>query len=246
MLRWNLRLTLLWVAATCLVYSEGFAQPQGLEFEVATIKPSAASVFPVTTLPRLRDGRVDGKNLSLKTLLALAYEVSDFQITGPNWLSTNRYDIAATVPDGTVQSQVAQMLRTLITERFQIVTHSESVQTNVFAMTVEESGPKFRRLEQGERIRPVIPPKAAVIMVNGDMRTWGEWLTRVVGRPVIDQTGLVGSFGLSVIYDNGDGKSDLPEIFAAVQEQLGLKLTPRRMPVTMLVVDQADRVPAEN
>lgn len=67
------------------------------------------------------------------------------------------------------------------------------------------------------------------------------------GAAVIDKTGLTGSYDITLKYaPESDPNSSLPSIFTAIQEQLGLKLEPAKVPVGYLVIDHVDRVPAEN
>ena len=84
------------------------------------------------------------------------------------------------------------------------------------------------------------------------VRQFGSWLSRYVGRPVVDQTGLAGDFDIELSFSPEAtlspvaGVGDDPSIATAVQEQLGLKLDARKAPVDVLVVDEARRTPVEN
>jgi uncharacterized protein (TIGR03435 family) len=83
------------------------------------------------------------------------------------------------------------------------------------------------------------------VLLNGDMADWGETLTKRVDRPVLDKTGLsAGTYKFMLGFDKKG--EDSPDIFGAVEQDLGLHLEPGRAKLDMLVVDHADRVPKDN
>ena len=73
-----------------------------------------------------------------------AYELKNYQIAGPAWLDSERYEIAAKIPAGAGKSEVALMLRTLLAERFRLVAHRETRELPIYAMVVAKNGPKFQ------------------------------------------------------------------------------------------------------
>jgi uncharacterized protein (TIGR03435 family) len=82
--------------------------------------------------------------------------------------------------------------------------------------------------------------------VNGNMDNVAMALSEQAGRPVIDKTGLSDAVDFVLEWSPEEGADTTrPSIFTAVQEQLGLKLEPRRMPVEVLVIDHVER-PTEN
>jgi uncharacterized protein (TIGR03435 family) len=145
-----------------LLAAAAFAQtptPAPLAFEVASIKPAGALDPVAIQSGKVRIGmKVDGAicdigSFSLKDLIRTAYEVKDFQISGPDWLST-RFNIQATMPAGTTEKQVPEMLQTLLAERFKLVIHRESKDHAVYALVVAKGGPKMKEAEPD-------PPPAA-------------------------------------------------------------------------------------
>ena len=79
------------------------------------------------------------------------------------------------------------------------------------------------------------------------MAVLASMLTRPVGRPVVDKTGITGNYDIALNFaPEGSTDSTLPSIFTALQEQLGLKLEPQKVPVEMLVIDHLEKVPSEN
>jgi uncharacterized protein (TIGR03435 family) len=124
-----------------------FGQPAAAPpaFEVASVKP----VTPSADGRMFRSfggdpGMVDYKNVTLRILLARAYAMKDYQITGPDWLETEGYDVTAKVPEGVPQDQIPAMLQTLLADRFQIKLHKETKTLPVYALTVAKGGPKLK------------------------------------------------------------------------------------------------------
>jgi uncharacterized protein (TIGR03435 family) len=145
---------LAWCAAAVLC-AQTPAPP--LAFEVASIKPAGALDPAAVQSGKLRLGmKVDGAicdigAFSLKDLIRTAYDVKDFQISGPDWLggamTATRFNIQATLPDGTTEKQVPEMLQTLLADRFKMVIHRESKDHAVYALVVARGGPKMKEAE---------------------------------------------------------------------------------------------------
>jgi uncharacterized protein (TIGR03435 family) len=124
-------------------------------FEVATIKP-APPIDPAKMLATLQSGgkmpigatidshRAEYLYLDLKSLMTYAYGVKPYQITGPDWMSTTRFDIVAKMPDGATKDDAPQMLQSLLEERFKLATHRTSAEHPVLALVVGKGGPKLK------------------------------------------------------------------------------------------------------
>lgn len=232
------------------------AQPTVLKFEVGTVKisqPGAGIVVPI--FPGVRNGSFGARNMELRTLLAYAYDVSEVQISGPNWLNQRHYDIAAKIPEGAQQNDARGMLRELLAERLKVVTHPETREMDVLALVVDGKGHRLRLLKPGESFisDDFDLPKGdskGLITVNSDMRHWAEVLTRALGSTVIDKTGLVGRYAGAVKYTPynsvGSGSTEFPSLPIALKEQTGLDLVKRKLMVDMVVVDHVDEIPGEN
>jgi len=219
------------------------ADPQ---FDVATVKENRSG-SPGSAGPSARNGRFTGQNNSLKALISVAFAVPEFQVTGPDWLESQHFDIAATVPEGAQSAQIAPMLRALLEERFHLQTHRETVEMSYYALVVGKGGPKIKPIVPGEPIPPPPSPKGmAVQMTNGTLQDFGEFLARSQGRPVLDKTGLPGRYHIVIAYATEHSTEPGPDIFTAIQEQLGLKLESQKGPIDVIKVDRADKVPTEN
>jgi uncharacterized protein (TIGR03435 family) len=141
-----------------------------LEFDVATIKPSApldvqklAADMQAGKMPNLGP-RVEGLRaqytyMALKELIALAYDVKPFQISGPAWLATERFDIVATMPDGSKKEDAPAMLRSLLEERFKLEAHKETQEHPVFALVVAKGGAKMKESPAPKPLDPDAPLK---------------------------------------------------------------------------------------
>jgi uncharacterized protein (TIGR03435 family) len=131
-----------------------FAQTKP-SFEVATIKPSPP-MDPAKLVAAMQAGgkmpvgvnvdslRAEYMYLDLKSLLTYAYGVKPYQITGPDWMTTTRFDIVAKMPDGSAKADAPKMLQTLLEERFKLVTHRTSAEHPVLALVVGKGGPKLK------------------------------------------------------------------------------------------------------
>lgn len=192
-------------------------------------------------------------------------------IGAPGWLATKRYDLLATLPAGAGTNERAAMLRALLVERLHLSAHLEDRDADVYVLTMARSdrrpGPSMRvsprdcaaAAVQGGPA-PVLAPAANGAPPCGQRTTAGEMLAGGVtmesfarslanraGRIVIDRTGLEGYYELTLRYADlaragAPGTADdLPTLFVALQEQLGLRLEPGRAPLSTLVIDHIER-----
>jgi uncharacterized protein (TIGR03435 family) len=150
----------------CLILLAAFASAQPKPaFEVASVRPTTLDLQQLAAqarsgqIPRIGP-RVDGARaeyifVSLKELIILAYNVKPYQITGPDWLGGQRFDIQAKIPDGASRDDVPKMLQSLLEERFQLQLHRETKEHPVLALVVGKGGPKLK--EAAEAPKPIDP-----------------------------------------------------------------------------------------
>lgn len=208
-------------------------------FEVASIKPSSESHGPTLYNPTRE--RFVASNITAKGLIAYAYDVREFQISGgPRWLENDQYDIIAK-PQGDVGGErIMAMVRNLLIERFSLKLHRESKELPVFALVAAKSGPKLH-VSAGEGL-DVRGGHGHFTARGITMQMMAAQLaSRVLDRPVVDRTGLNGVFDVELEWAADDNPDAGPSIFTAIQEQLGLRLEAQRAAVDVLVVDQVDR-----
>ncbi len=124
-------------------------------FEVATIKPAAPldQVKLIAAIqaggkmpfgPNVGDGRAEYRYLALRDLIAIAWEVKPYQISGPDWMTSTRFDIVAKMPEGSAKGDASKMLQSLLEERFKLATHRATAEHPVLALVVGKGGPKLR------------------------------------------------------------------------------------------------------
>jgi uncharacterized protein (TIGR03435 family) len=237
-------------------------------FEVASIKPAAPGAlgFRSRFTP---GGRFTASNISLKELIAAMWRIPEFQISGgPAWLGSARYDISAKPENNPKDGDVMPMIQSLLADRFQLRFHRETRELPILALVVARKDGKLgARLTESKDCSAVDPSKPGCGRINRSPRTiratsvslgtLAHSLAEILGRTVVDKTGLTGTFDISVEWAPDDAQlamlppgvprptSDGPSIFVAIQEQLGLKLESQKGPVEMFVIDRAEK-PSEN
>jgi uncharacterized protein (TIGR03435 family) len=218
-------------------------------FEVASVKPDKSG--DGTSRTQSAHGEVRILNLSLRRLIEKAYDLGEYQLVGPQWLGLERYDVIAKAPVETPGERINAMMRTLLAERFQLVSHRESRTLAVYALGISKGGPKLRRAEPG--IASTSRTNTAIAGKKLSMSWLSDALSQRLDRPVVDATGLEGVYDLELKWSPDEGAGPAPKatadagsIFTAIQEQLGLKLEARKMPVDVLVIDRAEKVPLAN
>ena len=144
---------------------------KSLTFDAASIKPAAPltpdgrgmiRILGPSGGPGTKDpGRINYPGMNLKYLLFTAYGVKPFQISGPAWLDTERFDVVATMPPGTTKEQFRIMLQNLLAERFKLTIHRDSKELPMYSLTVAKGGPKMK-VSQGSATvdadAPMAPP----------------------------------------------------------------------------------------
>jgi uncharacterized protein (TIGR03435 family) len=199
-------------------------------------------------------------NLALRDLIQFAYGLPDSQILGgPAWLGSDLFDIDAksdpvvdaelhAMPTEQARRQKQLMVQALLADRFELKIHQETRQLPVYALVVTKDGPKFILSKVDGT---TIDTGRARLHIAGSDDTIGilaRELAQLLGRPVLNQTGLSGRYDLSLRWAPDDvavsasSSPDLPpDIFTAIQEQLGLKLESTKGPVPVLVIDSVEK-----
>jgi len=142
-----------------LLLASGALFAQAPAFEVASIRSARTpepgpffSLIPATPRERMSvDGsRVDIRFFSLSTLIVDAYRLKQYELSGPDWMLSQRFDIAVKIPDGVSKDRVPEMLQALLAERFKLSTHRETREMAVYALVVVRSGPKLKESPANE------------------------------------------------------------------------------------------------
>ena len=168
---------------------------------------------------------------------------------GPEWIDSDRFQIAARASEPAGQSVLDAMLQTLLAERFRLKLRREIRKRDAFVLELAKKGPK---------LEPSTKPPGSYRNLHGRMEaasvTMGQFtdaLSRELGTPVIDRTGLSGAFNFTLVWNpdsprtfelgTGAASDADGELFYAIRQQLGLTLKERRMPIEVLVIDHAEK-----
>jgi uncharacterized protein (TIGR03435 family) len=172
-------------------------------------------------------GRVNCSGLTLKDMLTRGYQLKAYQITGPSWIESERWDVMAKIPDGVPQEKVPEMWQSLVSDRFHVATHRETKDLGIYALVVGKNGPKLKPAEEsaepditapdGSKIAKLKAPTmmaagganakpGAVVMDGaGKMQLRGatlggfsDMLTRMMDRPVVDMTNVEGKYDITL------------------------------------------------
>ena len=241
-----MRTTMLFLAACAAA-----AQPQPA-YEAASVKPNTSGGNGSSS--NGSKGQILMTNQSLKRLIERAYSVKPFQVTGPDWMENVHFDIAAKYPPDTRNEDRPLMLRTLLEDRFKLSVHRESKEISGYALVVAKGGLKLKPVEPGgsgsnsnsDGVRTTL--KATKV----SMADLADFAARRLGAMVVDKTGIDGVYDFELSWANEDlnstdaGADALPSLFAVLQEKIGVRLQPQKVPVEIVVVDRVERVPTEN
>ena len=239
------------IALTLAVASLALAQTpdagKPAVFEVASVKPTATrdGSLAVDFLP---GGGFSARNLTAQDLVRNAYQVEGYQIAGaPGWMASAGFDIQARAVAGAgdlPREQVRKMLQSLLAERFHLELHRETRQLPMYALVVGKTG---HRLHDPDNTPGPTKTKLGQILARKmSMATLASILTFDLKRPVKDETALQGDFAFTLEWTPGLAEvDDHPTLFAALQDQLGLKLEAAKGPIEVLVIDHVEK-PSEN
>jgi uncharacterized protein (TIGR03435 family) len=230
------------IVAALLLAAGALGQPP--TFEAATIKPSKEPSG--SSHWNSHPGIIMLNGQTLKGLICLAYHVKTNQVAGaPKWLDADGFDINAKAEGPADESELLIMLRPLLAERFQLVFHHEQRIAAAYALVVAKNGLKIKPVE-GAAGWTGSSSKGRISVRRITMANFADELSRQVGSPVTDLTATPGAYDFTLEWSTeGDASDVLSTLFAALQDQLGVKLEMRKLPVDGLVIDKAEK-PAEN
>jgi len=232
-------------------------------FEVSTVK---------LTSPDQRNGgiRMQGRqfsavNLSVYNMILLAYGIHPRQLVGaPDWIEKDRFDVLGK-PDVEGQPNDRQMrvlFRNLLEDRFALKFHHEKKELAVYTLVVGKTGAKLTKSDGDPKADPQMFFYGAgkTVEKNATMADFAAFLQGgMVDRPVLDQTGLSGRYDFGMVFrpeaplgantnnpaQAPDDRDGLPDVFGAVQQQLGLRLEPAKTSTDVIVIDNLQK-PSEN
>jgi uncharacterized protein (TIGR03435 family) len=251
------------LAALAALFQAALAGQQGAKFESATLTPShgdsrnySGKIEPLPGVGEARALRLTMRNVTLLYCIQQAYSLKEYQISGPSSMRNARYDIDATLPAGVAPDQVWPALQALLTERLKLTVRREQKQMAVFRLTVGPTGPKLHPANGvpaiALRFQPAGRGARAALGGNGskDLRfnhasleELCSYLSASTNRPVIDSTGIAGTFDFEFHFQAGGDKSG-HSTSAALQRQFGLRLEPDEGTLDVLIVEGVLRKPS--
>jgi uncharacterized protein (TIGR03435 family) len=235
------------------------------EFEAATIKP-VKEPNPGRMNDREEGRRFTTHYTSLRDLIQMAYLLDRQQVAGgPTWIATDEYDVDA-VGDGIGKQDGKQMvwqemLQRLLADRFKLTSHWEQREISSYELVVAKGGPKLKTADANEQENKGCRGLGNCTFTKVPLSEFARFMGFVVlDKPVVDKTGLAGEYDIPLKWTPDetqfasmgvhvpppvDNPNAPPELFTAIQEQLGLKLEVRKTMTKVLVIDHAER-PTEN
>jgi uncharacterized protein (TIGR03435 family) len=247
-----------------------------LTFDVATIRlaPPPDANFHVAVSSPPHSTRFEATNLPMKALLQIAYGFDEPLVGAPEWVANTLYNIQARsdeaadarlakLTDNEVRLEKRNAIRVLLAERMELKTHVETRNSSIYNLSLAKGGVKMAEVPAapapgpGEAPAPMPPANVAAhgsqhglefVGTDSPMRAITGALSSMVEAPVVDKTGLMGTYNYTLRFGREWSANDpdgWPSIFTAVQEQLGLKLESVREAVPNLVVDHIAK-PTEN
>ncbi len=255
------------LAAVGAVLAGAAQEPPRPSFEVASIRTSSSAKGDRRGMVSTGAG-ITYAAVTLRACLATAYDVKEYQVSGPAWVDSEHYDINAKTGGSASPEQIRLMLQSMLADRFKVTLHRETKELPVFALVVGKHGFKLQPAEgdgphsfgsDGVGIKFDFKT-GAMMFLKTSLEAFAEFLSKFpgVGRPVVDRTELKGVYDINLRLVNtspetGPAEADAMKkalaeggtIFGAV-EGLGLKLEAQRAPVEMLMVDHAEKVPTDN
>jgi len=210
------------------------AQPARPEFEVASIRPTdQTNPAQVSVGVHVDGAQVSITYFSLKDYIRSAYRVQEYQVQGPDWIASDRFDIAAKLPAGATREQVPEMLQALLEDRFKLKSHMDQKEFPVYALVVAKGGFKLKESPvetTGDGASPARDPNVNVtasgssrgvsVNLGGgsffsfadnkletkklDMPRFCATLARFMDRPVVDMTELKGDYDITLNFTPED------------------------------------------
>ena len=246
------------VSAILLLFAIGLGG-QTLSFEVASVKPSAEPANKKSEGEiKLGSANLALEGASLWDLIVAAYGIRDDQLNGPQWMRGAHFDVVAKALEGASIDERRLMLQSLLADRFKLAIHHDTRELALDTLAVARGGPKIGPKISADGRNTVAFENGRLMFHNFTMSQLATHLSH--GNPdgvITDATGIDGRYDFAVDIDTKGGPPDeikgameqatldgsLPRV---VTQQIGLKVEMRKQPADIVVVDHAERIPAEN
>jgi uncharacterized protein (TIGR03435 family) len=136
-----IRYCLIALMASVGLFGQSASRP---EFEVVSIRPATELTAQVGVRVVVDGAQVTCTRFSLKDLIQSAYQLKNYQVIGPDWIASERFDVAGKLPAGATRDQVPAMLQSMLEDRFKMKSHRDSKEFPVYALVVAKSGLKLK------------------------------------------------------------------------------------------------------
>lgn len=262
-----MRRVMLTIGVLCVLTLTGAAQQRQPRFEVASIKlwqPPTTRATSVASVAAPSGSGVFNRSTTVAQLIAEAYEVHDFQLSGgEDWVRTERYDVAARAGRDVSMAELGEMVKALLADRFKLRVRTETRDVPILELRLARSdGQVGSNLHSCSKERvpetPFRAPTGGGVAVSDCVtgRSGVPQLATLASRRlktiVVDKTGLTGEWWYAVYYGGlpeipGVDLSkervnpDLPSFEGALREQLGLRLERTRGPAPFIVIESVER-----
>lgn len=261
MVQASLALTL-FTAAAAFGQSADAAAPT---FDVASVKMSQQAATGGrgrgnNNNVQVSPGTVTMRNISLRNSIRWAYHVTEFQISGPDLLDSERYEIAGKAAGPATDEQLRLMMQALLRERFKLALHRQTKETAAYVLVVGKNGPKIHETKtEGETNIDINQRQLSVNVQRAPVSQLVDMMSNILRAPVVDMTGLTGRYDITLnvakyaadLAARGQSLDSAPAdpqalLSMILQEEFGLKLEARKMPLDLLIVDHVEKAPVEN
>src|SRR5580704_1065600 len=208
-------LVLVWCSAAAVAQQGAQQQAKKPTFEVASVRmvdPNSSILVGMSADPSL----VSYRNLNLRDAIRGAYKVRDYQIVGPDWMSTARFQVDAKLPPGAGTDQIPEMFQALLEERFKLAWRRETKEMQVYALLAGKDGPKLKAAEKQKEDQPMAmgtdgKPRplmyyggsSSSVTITAPSATFFALvglIGRFTSRPVVDETGVEGQYDFSLTF----------------------------------------------
>jgi uncharacterized protein (TIGR03435 family) len=259
-----------WAAGLALILAvAGFSQTAETKpaFDVASVKASEAGGrggggrmgFGIGGRGNIQvaPASLTMRSVTLKNAIRWAYQVTEYQVSGPDWLDSARFNINAKSAAPASEEQLQLMMQTLLADRFKLAVHHTTKEFQVYALVEGRNGTKLAESKtEGETSVQPQQNNMTVAVSRMPVSQMIDMLTPIMGAPVIDKTGLKGKYDITVDLAKyaaelqttaGSAPPDpVSLIMAALEGEAGLKLEKEKIPLDVIVVEHIEKVPTEN
>jgi uncharacterized protein (TIGR03435 family) len=249
---------LLLLLAAIAAYAQTAPASDAAAFDAVSVKP-AKPARGIDGMPAIKatPGMVVVRNTNIKGAIAWAYRVTDAQVTGPDFLDSQRFDIIAKAAGPAVEDDLRLMMQAMLKDRFKLDFHRQNKEMQTYVLSIGKNGFKAKESKtEGDMAMEPNQAAMSVTISRAPISQLVNMLGQIVRAPILDSTGLTGRYDLTLniakyaadMAERGKEMSmdPLALIVPILQEELGLKLESRKVALDLLVIDHVEKSPIEN